>query len=181
MTHILEEYKFKNLHEQVNASAEAETKVYKAVPSNLTNKVWLVPLNESPGNIYCDPKDSNSNGFGGSILKFQLEDGTIHEAKGPWHSNPDSLFEHTGIDLRNYHMTFGVIADKIECNYKTMEYTATGIYYKDEQLTIGKHSRIKDLSKYYANLLGKRISYFAKSEGGSCLAWADPETEESKS
>ncbi len=60
---------------------------------------WIVPLNNDSEKIFIDTLDGE--GFGGRTLEFTLEDGTKHKVKGPWHSNTNSLFERTGIDLRS--------------------------------------------------------------------------------
>jgi len=60
---------------------------------------WYVTGN--PKEIYVDTGDPESQGFGGAICMFTLEDGTKEQVKGPWHSNSEALFKDTGLDLRN--------------------------------------------------------------------------------
>jgi hypothetical protein len=44
------------------------------------------------------PKGPGSfRGYGGSTLKFEMEDGTVKEVVGPWHSNSTAFFKDTGI------------------------------------------------------------------------------------
>ena len=66
---------------------------------------FLVPTDGNPDNIwFFQPTPSAQantfRGMAGSTLRFPLLDGRTFSCKGPWCSNPDSLFELTGVDLR---------------------------------------------------------------------------------
>lgn len=66
---------------------------------------FLVPTNGDPNNIwffhpYRAGDRTDFMGLAGATARFPLLDGRTFEVKGPWCSNPDSLFELTGIDLR---------------------------------------------------------------------------------
>src|ERR1700749_4176133 len=54
---------------------------------------------------------TRSDGYGGRTLDFPTKDGII-KIQGPWHSNTDSLYERTGVDLRDKHCTWGAISLK---------------------------------------------------------------------
>jgi len=76
-----------------------------------SGKIWLVGIAndelhaEILNEIYvsADPREDEleckNRGFGGSTLKFQLENGSTTSLKGPWHSNPTVFTEDTGIEL----------------------------------------------------------------------------------
>lgn len=70
------------------------------------NLLWCVRHNtDNPADhIYVGyPYDTGSEGYAGRWLVFPTIDGTTVTLQGPWHSNSDALFEHTGIDVRNQH------------------------------------------------------------------------------
>lgn len=75
--------------------------------------VWLYDLTaKSPaGAIYVhDPNNVKSDGFGGATLTFKVGKCGKYEAKGPWHTNSEDMFQATGIDLRDKSLTFVVVA-----------------------------------------------------------------------
>lgn len=82
------------------ASAQAESAKYRKVQGK-GRSTWLVPLDNDPYKIHVDMHDPNSEGYAGRTISFNLEDGTEYNAKGPWNSNVDALFQDTGIDLRS--------------------------------------------------------------------------------
>ena len=61
--------------------------------------LWLVPTSKGLGDIYLLDRE-DQRGFDGDTLEFAMEDKSILHWKGPWSSNPDSLYEDTGIDIR---------------------------------------------------------------------------------
>ena len=60
--------------------------------------IWLVPTNGSTDDIYLLSEDNHS-GFSGDKTTFQMKNGSKLTWKGPINSNPDSLYEDTGIRL----------------------------------------------------------------------------------
>jgi len=90
------------------SSYEAEQRRYKKIIGK-DGHIYLYAIQDNPAdNIYVSG-GKNSDGFGGRTLSFTLEDGTVEELRGPWHTNSDDLFVHTGIDLRAKYLTFVVI------------------------------------------------------------------------
>lgn len=172
----------------ISGMAEAAKHIYRKVAcTNGRKGWWLYPVNsETPGeNVYYDPLDPSSQGFAGSTLSFTLEDGTIHKAKGPWHSNTDALFSDTGVDLRDTHRTWGVVA-KRRVALPRRPGTAYGDEYRFEEVlhgdgdggVIGAFSRLHDLARKYAQELGVPVAYYAGSRGGSSCGWEMPEGSE---
>ncbi len=140
-------------------SAEAEKRVYRKVECK--RGVWLVAIQPNAAeNVYFhNPLDTKSEGFGGRTLSFPLEDGTVYEAKGPWHGNADSLFNDTGVDVRDTHYTFVVLAMARD-GYPTI---LRDVVYKDAAPVLGAFDRYKELCKQYPQAL----QYYSESSGGS--------------
>jgi len=71
-----------------------------------SGSTWLVGIAENfLEHIYvsAEPEENKpgykgSRGFGGDRATFKMEDGSFYFLTGPWHSNPNSFFEDTGID-----------------------------------------------------------------------------------
>lgn len=144
---------------------EAVIRQYHKYPCKNDAGIWLVAAQENAAeNVYFhSPADINSQGFGGATLKFPLVDGSIYEAKGPWHGNADSLFKDTGIDVRNTHFTFVVLSMGRRCA-KAYETVMTEVIYQDEKAMIGCYDRWKTIAKQYPQAL----MYYSESSGGSC-------------
>ena len=71
---------------------------------------WLIPVDvpNRADYIYCTDSnnwDNAGEGFGGNTLKFKLDTGDEFFLRGGWHSNSNSLFQDTGIDIKNEHYT----------------------------------------------------------------------------
>lgn len=136
-----------------------------------SGNIWLVADSKSPAdNIYVtnnpqNTTDKNSRwaGFGGATLKMPLVEGGVFELHGGWHTNSESLFCDTGVDLRDKHETFVVLS-------KEMEYTEDGTYrrifkgivYKDDKPIFGPYHRYEDLIRKYP----EAQYYYMKSHGG---------------
>lgn len=139
-----------------------EKTVYRKVESG-TN-TWLIPTNceDAAGEIHVET--TNHRGYGGARIRFPLEDGSIYEAHGPWHSNADSLYRDTGIDFRNQHRTFVVLAR--ERTYEDGVSILKGIEYIDPpEGKIGAFNRYEELAKLYPNAR----HFYSVSRGGSSL------------
>lgn len=97
-----------------SGAADAEARKYKRL--DCARGVWLVAQQPNEGdNVYFhNPRDKNSDGFGGGTLHFPLIDGGVYEAKGPWKSNAGDLFKDTGYDAREKHLSFVVIGRAVE-------------------------------------------------------------------
>jgi hypothetical protein len=72
--------------------------------------VWADVPNSGDYIFVRRKSDEPSDGFGGSTLTFTTVDGEIIKLQGPWHSNADSLFVDTGVDLRDKYWSFYAIA-----------------------------------------------------------------------
>ena len=128
-------------------SSEAESRKY-AKHIDPRGCVWLVADQEAAaeGVYYHDPRDHKSQGFGGRTINFPLQDGTVYSAKGPWASNAGVLFEATGVDVRDHHLTFVVLAMNREyLQDGTGRMLFTGVIYRDPAPQLGRFSRDQEL------------------------------------
>jgi len=177
---VADEFVVDKAYRMFSGAAEAAKFLYRKIV-DAKGHVWLYPVNsETPAEQvhFHAPEDKNSQGYGGSTLHFELEDGTIYAAKGPWHANADSMFEATGIDIRETHRTFGCVAKHREYKSKPGSYagvtTFRGLLHADKEPVIGKFSRIHDLAKEWADKLGHPVAYYSESKGGSSSGYEVP-------
>lgn len=148
--------------------SEAQERIYKKIDDS-SGRVWLIAKqpNEADNIYYHDPRDKGSQGFSGSTLAFRLEDGSVYEAKGPWHSNSDSLYKATGYDIRD--KSAAQVAIGLE--YRSGFMTIGKVIYLDEVPVIGKFDRDKDIALKFANQLNRPVMRLRKSASGSSLGW----------
>jgi hypothetical protein len=128
--------------------------------------------------IYVDG-GKGSQGFGGARLRFQLAPCGYVEFEGPWHSNSDSFFKATGIDVRDKYRTWGIVARrrtfvKNENMGSTMPYILEDILHFDPMPVLGRFNRVRDIAQELADKLDETIYYFDSSRGGSSCGPMDP-------
>jgi len=160
----------------ISGQGEIQKRIFKKIEGK--KGIWYIAKQKNPAdNIYVTSKnkDGYSDGFAGATLSFELEDGTIDKVQGPWHSNSASLFNDTGYDIINKHLTFGVIAKNFKRDKDNPYGIITDIIYKDDDWVVGPFNRIKQKAQEIANELGERVIYYQKSQGGSIRSWCDPE------
>lgn len=150
-------------------SAEAEGNRYKLYVGR-SGTIWLVGISEDQGNAVYVQGGPNSDGFGGRVLTFRLENGCDSiSLKGPWHTNPSSLLSDTGIDVRDKFYTFGVVGEG-------REYPAiTKLLWFDTEPVIGSFDRVKQKAQEIANERGQTVFYYMESRGGSSCGAIDPD------
>lgn len=158
-------------HDRVEFPREDyEEKRWKRVVGKRTT--WYIPLNDYPAEeIHC-AGGPDSQGYGGSTISFTLENGEVVKEKGPWHSNSESLFHDTSIDIRNTHRTYGIIA--VDNNWANGHWSYKDIIYKDSGPTPGHFNRIERLAQDIANLLDSPLYFYSCSPGGSYSAGVRP-------
>ena len=135
---------------------------------------WAVNTEEPGALIYYDPRDEHSQGFGGAVLTFKLTDGTEVKVKGPWHSNSSALYTSTGIDLRNKHKTWGLVALQREYRPLPKNVSGNSSYYRfvdvlhlDTEPVVGAFNRIREIAQVAANEMDQPVFYYSESRGGS--------------
>lgn len=156
-----------------SAIGEASTKKYKKIIGK-NGKIYLVALQEnSADNIYVEG-GPNSDGFGGRTLTFTLEDGSTLSLKGPWRTNSHDVFAQTGVDIRDKHYTFGVIAKSHENCSKSWMGKLVDIVYEDDGWTLGPFDRIEQFAQKMANEQNCRFYFYSESMSGSHTSHVDP-------
>lgn len=148
-------------------SDEAESRTFKMA---LDGKgcVWFYTLEgTNPGGyVYVhDPSDDKSDGFGGSTITFKIGKSGSYAAKGPWHTNTDALYQHTQIDLRSKHLTFGCIGKAR--SYERHQMVIEDLIFCDSEPVLAAFNRIESLAKDLANELNQQLYYYSESSGGS--------------
>ena len=127
-------------------------------------KAWLYAVNSiSPAShIYVtdsDKWDKAGEGFGGSTIKLILDNEEEFRLNGGWHTNSDSLFAHTGIDLRDQHLTI------------THLWSETGdILYEELKWACGQYDRTDEILKRLG-LENKKVFCAYRSSEGSSFGW----------
>lgn len=154
-------------------SSEAESRRYHKHVGK-SGKVWLVADQEdAAANVYIEG-GPNSDGFGGRTLTFPLVDDTEVKLKGPWHTNADSLFQDTGVDVRDRHYTFVVISRSRELG-EHYESIMIDVLYKDDAPQLGSFHRGDLLARNWANQIGASVFLYSQSKGGSSCSQVKPD------
>lgn len=125
--------------------------------------------------IYKDG-GKGSQGFGGSVFTFKLEDGTEVESIGPWLSNSEALYERTGVDIRHQYMTKISISRDVEYppghNYGRPR--MLDVVHHEEDWVESTYERPIELAQKLANELNERLYYYIETFGGSRAGWIEP-------
>ena len=153
---------------------EQSIRTYKKIVGK--SGTWLISIqdNEADNIYFASNSGKRSDGFGGATLEFVLENGQIEEVQGPWHSNSDSLYSDTGYDVRDKHLTRGIIAKDIKRGPNWEDEYIDVLHY-DEVPVIGKYKRIEDLAQELANEHNCRVYYAMKSSGGGNAFQKNPQ------
>ena len=85
--------------------------------------------------------------------------------RGFWTSNPDALFDMTGVDVRDKCKTMGVVALGEEDFRVGVPATYTGVIHHDEVPVLGTHDRVLQIAQKAATKLGKPV--YAAWKGAS--------------
>lgn len=137
--------------------------------------LWLVGdvPNAADFVYYWKLNEKSREGYGGSALTFKLTDrrGTLTLA-GPWHSNSDSLFIDTGVDVQSKCLTYVVIG---ESRGHDPKHYYQGILHQDSDWTLGPFNRGKLMAAQMAQELGKTVYCYSHSMGGSSDSPVHPE------
>jgi len=160
--------------------AEAEKKLFKRVRGK-SGRYWYIPVTDCPAdNIYVSahpdenmPGFKGFRGFGGAILTFHLVNGKKDEVQGPWHSNSTALLNDTGIDIRDQHLTQGIISTEREWT-SFSDGLYKNVLYHDIKPSLGYFDRIDTLAQKYANKLNKIVYYAVKTAGGGSSGTKTP-------
>lgn len=157
----------------VCGSSEAESRKYHKHIGK-SGKIWLVAdQGDAAANVYVED-GPNSDGFGGRTLTFPLVDGTEVKLKGPWHANSESLFQDTGVDVRDKHYTFVVISRKRESG-EFYESIMVDVLYRDDAPQLGSFHRGDVLARQWAREVNAPVFLYSQSKGGSSCGQVKPD------
>lgn len=163
--------------QQICASYEAEIRRYNLYKGK-SGKRWLVADVEDCASWVYVEGNPGSQGFGGREITYTLVDGTEVKLKGPWHTEPQSLFADTGVDIRDRFKTLGCIArDRKYRGKYGHELTMLDVLYVDKEETLGTFKRVEDKAQEMANELGETLYYYSQSSGGSSCGPVKPKKE----
>jgi hypothetical protein len=158
----------------ISASADAEVRRYHLVREP-NGREWVYADQENAAdNIYADG-GQGSRGMGGRTLTFTLVNGETVNFIGPWKGNADSLFEKTGVDLREKYQTTGVVA-----RYRDLAVWPKADTYRDvlhydgDEWVVGEFNRIEKIAQVEANKLQERVYFAFRAHGGGHSGFCDP-------
>lgn len=156
-----------------SASAEALSDIYHQHIGK-SGRTWLVGTSDPAGHIYVQTADPR--GFGGRPLEFTLTDGQKVTLHGPWHSNPDSLYQDTGVDVRAQHLSQVVISRSRR--YDGHQIIMEDVLHHDTEPQPGRFNRGETLTRRMANELSETLYFYSESRGGSVFGLVRPEEKE---
>jgi len=153
-------------------SADAEQRIYHKVIGN-SGRIWLyADQPNSADNIYVSG-DKNSDGFAGRTLSFLLDDGSLLQLTGPWHTNAESLFNDTGVDLRDKRYTRLIVGESGQYDH----YKGTvvkNVLYEEKTWVLGSFNRPNIKAQQLVNELNKPLYVVIKTQGGAQYSWIKP-------
>ena len=130
---------------------------------------WPAEHKEPASMVHCGDTikaGKRSEGYGGRLMQFPTKDGII-EIQGPWHANSESLFEQTGFDIRDRHLTFGLVCMIRDHDDNGDTIFRDILYIDPEEGKLGRYERINEMAQREANDLDTCVYYYNKSSGGS--------------
>jgi hypothetical protein len=143
----------------------------KAIGRN--NDVWVYANVPNAGD-YIYSRNGDDKGFGGKMLTFELEGGSKVLLRAPYLLSSGALYASTGVDLRDKHMTQGIIARHREEDvpFQTPKYTT--VYHHDEKPVIGTYDRIHLLAETMARERWHPVVFAVRGTWGSNESIAFP-------
>lgn len=150
-------------------SAILEDRKYYRVAQDKSGRVWFWNPNDvdPAGSVYVtDPRITNSEGFAGRWLEFQIGPGLTMKAQGPWHSNASSLFEHTGVDLTEKYLT-QVIIGKGRTMDDFSNTVIQDVLYIEKEPKLGSWKRGEEIAQRIADDLKIAVQCHSQSSSGS--------------
>lgn len=152
--------------EMICGSHEAEVRKYYPTIDE-EGAVWLIADQPNMAdNIYYCNFASESQGFAGRTLHFNLVDGEEIDLPAPWHTNSQALKHRCGIDITDLHLTYVVIA-KNRALDKNLNTVYGDVVYEDKEPTLGYFKRGEHIAKELANKLNTVLYCYSESAGGS--------------
>jgi len=139
----------------------AQSNLYK-IALGKTGRIWLY---STADNIYVQG-GPNSDGFGGALLEFKLQNGCDSiKLKGAWHAESSGLFADTGVDIRDQNLTIGVIG-RARSHDKGRSVIEDIIWF-DKEPVYGIFDRVDKLAVKLSHERKEVLYYHKQSMGGS--------------
>lgn len=149
--------------------AEPESRVFRKI--DCARGVYLVAVQDAAADhvYYHNPKDTNSDGFGGATLEFRLEDGSVYKAKGPWKINAEALLKDTGVDVTDKYSTFVVIGRDVRFGERDNSSLGckrfiTDVVYQDDGWKVSRFDRDREV---LSTLPPGKYYFYLETHGGS--------------
>jgi hypothetical protein len=148
----------------------AQAVVYWKVTGKSGN-TWYIPKTSTPAtSLHVDTHNPHSEGYAGSFLSFEMEDGTVDKVKGPWHSNSDALYDDTGVDVRNTYPTRVILARNRVFGDGGLRATFQDVFYLEETPILGRYNRyLSVIDRFFQGNpeWNGMVFYYMDSNGGS--------------
>lgn len=138
-----------------------------------TRGLWFIPSNvPNPADGLLVETD-NKTGYGGAIFNLECTDGSIHTIKGPWHSNPESLFHDTGIDLRDKHLVSTIIGDDFLTRDFNAPPTFNTIFLEKRESIEDFYQYLKDAERIMQEKNLTQVAVYHETPGGWSTSFVD--------
>lgn len=115
----------------------------------------------------------SKSGFGGRVIDFNMEDGSVYTSQSTWNCAASYLPESEYNKIKETHSMYCIISHvPIKCDYYGALVTIeqeSDIIFMDEEWVLGESDRGDKLAEYYAHKLGKDVYYRFTTVGGACM------------
>ena len=151
------------------------------VTTGKSGRIWVYSTEKGAAEfiwVSANPEENapgyrGFRGYGGGTLTFPILGGTI-ALTGPWHSNADSLYEDTGVDMRDRQVSYCIVSmDRIYDEF--FHPCMIGVLHTDREPMEGSRDRGEHIAKYFANKLGMTVYLYSETCGGSMCGPFSPE------
>lgn len=169
---LMDEYTIQRMP-MISGQHEAVIRKYYKYIGKSGNSWFLSDQPNCADNILVtdNPENEKGEGFGGATLNLPLVDGGMFELHGGWHSNANSFFHDTGIDVQDRCYTRVIVAkDRKGCFPTVMK----DVLYFEDGYCLGDFYRYKEIAQKLADELGETVFYYSESSGGSSSGSIQP-------
>jgi len=139
-----------------------------------SGRTWLVADQPNAADhifvsaVYKPGDRSSFKGFGGAALVFPIVGQDVVTLTGPWHTNSEAFLADVGVDIRDRHLTFVVVARERVWAEGSYEPTYKGLLYLEDGVgVVGSFNRGDHIAEDFADLMGEPVYLYSASPGGS--------------
>jgi hypothetical protein len=172
------EYRLNERYRMVSAVGEQSAISLWDYAIDANGTYWLWPTeHKEPGAMVhvgetLHAGQRYSEGYSGRTMQFPTKDGIV-KIQGPWHTNADALFHATGVDLRDKHLTWGLIALRREYD-KHIPVFRYVLHLDPDEGVVGPFDRISKQAQAFATEGARPIAYYSRSHSGSSCGYEYP-------